>query len=451
MISEKEPDQSLKVEGRLKRRINFISIIVLVSAFGLLHVFDTNTNILSIFLSISIGWLIAVEIFFDVRSGRFAKPIGLIAVIAVGIFLENDLVYPKSIIAFRNYQAAEKEYLSKCSASDAHACHQFATAARSWGNKEEAAKYFSVACFLGDKEACADWNTAYQKDKDLSPELRRALAESLCSQGNLESCVQKGTYLIKEGKRDEAVGIFRKACDEDVPSGCDYLGDASRGESIVTAIQYLDKACKLNEAYCWRKGFVCDQLPHRWRHYEKRGELEESIQLCRAICRSGSRTSCWPLEAYTRQVEHYHEDKGDKFKEKGDIINAARHYEKVCQMKRTEFSCQKKEYVCGNVSMGEFLERNPDAREKEETVAFCEEYCKAGIATACGGVSAFYSDTENDFESLRYLKAECDLGKKECRGLELRCTFDADKMTKALPDKAEEIEVICRDHRKGRL
>lgn len=380
------------------------------------------------------------------RAGALTQGVLMLFLALAFVFIGYERSKP-IIARYELYRSAQSQHGSDCDEANAHACHMLASAARNWGKKEEAGKYYTAACLLGDEEACADWNRLYTGEGELSEMIRSNITEKLCEEDNLTACVQKAELLMEQRESEEAKELLEQACEAQVPEGCGLLGKYYSSRSILRAQKLYEKACELSRGQCWREEFTCQNLVDSWRRFEEAGELDETLALCRSLCEDGSKFACWELDYFRTQRKNLHRQLGDKKKQEGDIVGAAAHYSKLCDLGMSQPECYKLEYLCGNVSLGEFRKRNPTAEKKEETLELCKAYCHKGIDTACGGVAAFYHDEEQEAESLVFLHKECGLDKEQCRSLEHRCKFYSEDLLERYPQRREEIQSICKEYR----
>lgn len=337
----------------------------------------------------------------------------------------------------RNTYASEDP---KCSEGVYESCHKIANDFYDLGIKFYGTRYYLASCFLGGETSCAHLNEILKRDFEFSNSIYTKSSSHLCTQGVEYACVQEAKIYIQNHNRDKipaAIETLNNACEKELASACDGLGEFYLKSNLFESKEFYDKACKLDYRYCYKRDSICfNGLYHHWKKYEEQGVLDEAIDLCMEICQNKNYTC--------RALDSVNEDLGRMHEEKGNLLEAAKYYAKICALGRTEYSCSKKRFICGNVSIDKFLKTNPTAEEKSKVLELCSEYCDAGISNACGGLSQYYHHDKNSYEELMYADKECLQDQDYCTTyLEHKCKFNISSIIKEHPDKEESIKLVC--------
>ncbi|HTJ44649.1 MAG TPA: tetratricopeptide repeat protein [Kofleriaceae bacterium] len=111
------------------------------------------------------------------------------------------------------------------------------------------------SCKRGAEAACLAVASAYARGAGVVTNSAKAkdMYSALCDKGVSSACVQLGSILGDEGKNEQAVTLYQRACDDGDAQGCNAVGFAhytAQGArwDVVAAAKGYQKACDLGEA-----------------------------------------------------------------------------------------------------------------------------------------------------------------------------------------------------------
>jgi TPR repeat protein len=112
-----------------------------------------------------------------------------------------------------------------------------------------------TSCGRGAQSACLAVAAAYASGRGVAKDAGRAkdMYGSLCDKGAAEACVQLGSIYADEGKKDRALQLYQRACDDGLGAGCNEVGFAqytAQGTrwDVAAAAKSYAKACELGDA-----------------------------------------------------------------------------------------------------------------------------------------------------------------------------------------------------------
>jgi TPR repeat protein len=121
-------------------------------------------------------------------------------------------------------------------------------------NERRSFALIDASCKRGAEAACLAVADAYASGTGVVANADKAkeMYAGLCDKGQSGACVQLGSLLGDEGKKEQALTLYQRACDDGNASGCNALGYAhytAEGTrwNVALAAKGYEKACELGE------------------------------------------------------------------------------------------------------------------------------------------------------------------------------------------------------------
>jgi TPR repeat protein len=122
-------------------------------------------------------------------------------------------------------------------------------------NERRSFQLVDDSCKRGAEAACLAVAGAYASGTGVVANAGKAqeMYGALCDKGVSSACVQLGSILSEQGKKEQAVTLYQRACDDGDGQGCNAVGFAhytAQGArwDVVLASKGYQKACELGDA-----------------------------------------------------------------------------------------------------------------------------------------------------------------------------------------------------------